>query len=75
MKKPVRLQRRAPACFDSQAQWNEYRAAAEAEAGEGFTYCSDCTPQRQARMDARGRCAHPTVRFVQVNGAYQGRRE
>ena len=65
---------RAPKCFDSQEQWNEYCSAAMGARQTGFNFCVDCTPRRQASMDANGRCAHPEVRFVRVNGELVGKR-
>lgn len=68
------LPTKAPPCFDSQADWNDYRAAAECSAGDGFTYCADCTAPRQAKMIAAGRCKHPGTVFVIHSGTLVGRR-
>lgn len=72
--KPLGLPHKRPRCFDSQAQWNAYREVAEFSAGDGFTFCSDCTPDHKQLMVQLGRCAHPLVKFVRVNGVLVGRR-
>jgi hypothetical protein len=71
-----------PACFDTQEQWEEWHAAAEVcrllankPGRAAVAYCTDCTPEYQAQMKARGRCGWPTVTFVRNHGdAVYGRR-
>ena len=71
---PPVLQTKQPKCFDSQAQWNAYREVAIFSARQGFTYCSDCTPEYQGAMKAQGRCAFPRSTFYTVQGVLRGRR-
>src|SRR3990167_9873806 len=53
--KPLHLPTKAPPCYDSQKQWNLYRAAAVYSAGNGFTYCSDCDAARRDAMIKQNR--------------------
>lgn len=72
---PLGLPLRSPKCFDSQKQWNLWREVAVYSAGDGFTYCTDCTPARRDQMIAEGRCAFPNTTFVkQTGGVIVGRR-
>jgi hypothetical protein len=73
-KQPLGLPSRAPACFESQSQWNNYRELAEYSAGTGWTYCTDCTPEHKAKMVAEGRCKFPRTGFVTNRGVVTGRR-
>lgn len=66
--------KRAPACFDSQDAWNLYRASAVNSADKDANYCTDCTPERQAKMKTVGRCAHPLIEFVLVQGILIGQK-
>lgn len=66
--RPLGLPLKAPRCFDSQRQWNLYRPTAEYSAGNGFTYCTDCTPERQGVMRRAGRCAFPRTTFRKTKG-------
>ena len=70
----MNLPTKAPACFEGQRQWNEYRALAQYTAQDGWTYCTDCTAEHQARMIAEGRCAFPGTVFKTNNGVTNGRR-
>ena len=72
--RPLHLPTKAPPCFDSQEQWNLYRPVAVYSAGDGFTYCSDCTPERRDRMIGQHRCPFPGTTFSRPNGAIIGRR-
>jgi len=74
--RPLRLPTRAPRCFDSQAQWNTYKRLAQYCAGNGFTYCTDCTPEHKAAMVAGGRCEYKGTAFVSLaHGIIVGRRK
>lgn len=73
--KPLRLPMKAPACFDSQAQWNLYRPLAVYSAGDGFTFCTDCHPDRKEAMVAQGRCKWPGTTFSRPCGTVIGRRK
>lgn len=53
----------APACFNSSAEWDEYRKFAQMEPPLQASYCQDCTLSYQTAMLAQGRCAHPEVDF------------
>jgi len=72
--KVVPMPRKAPACFDSQAQWGAYKVLAQLSATDGFTYCTDCTPQHRDAMKAAGRCAYPGTTFARNNGVIVGKR-
>lgn len=72
--KPLHLPHRAPLCFVSQAQWNQYRELAVLSASNGFTFCTDCTPEHKAAMQARGRCAWPRTTFYTISGILLGKR-
>lgn len=73
--KPLHLPTKVPACFDSQKQWNLYRPLAVYSAGNGYTYCSDCTPERKDAMIKQGRCGFPNTTFSRPNGVIVGRRK
>ena len=70
----LRLPSKAPPCWDSQREWNLYREGAEYSANDGFTYCTDCTPERKARMIAASRCRYPKTVFIMNTGRLIGRR-
>lgn len=73
--RPLRLPVKAPPCFDSQKTYDLFRADANYSAGDGFSYCTDCTAARQATMIAAGRCGFPKTIFVrQTGGVTVGRR-
>lgn len=73
--KPLRLPFRAPRCFESQAQWNTYRTLAQYCAGNGFTYCTDCTQEYKDKMVAGGRCEYQGTKFkTMAQGIIVGRR-
>jgi hypothetical protein len=72
-----------PACFDSRQQWEEWYAAAEVcqilannpKKPNPVAYCTDCTPEHQARMIREKRCGWPGVTFSKIDGpAVFGRR-
>lgn len=44
-------------------------------AGKGFTFCSDCTPERKDEMVKQGRCQYPKTVFVIAHGVLVGRRQ
>ena len=73
--KPLHLPTKAPPCYDSQKQWNLYRAVAVYSAGNGFTYCSDCDAARRDAMIKQDRCRFPGTTFSRPNGAIVGRRQ
>ena len=52
-----------PACFDSQAQYDSWREAANV-CRPRHGYCEDCTPEYQARMIETFRCKYPNTVFV-----------
>jgi hypothetical protein len=68
------MPKKAPACYDSEAQWGKYKVLAQLTATKGFTYCTDCTPAHRDAMKAAGRCAYPGTTFVRNNGVIVGRR-
>ena len=70
----LHLPTKKPPCFETQAQWAEYRRLANYSAGDGFTYCTDCSPGRQADMIREGRCKYPQTVFVKATGVLVGRR-
>lgn len=70
----LHLPTKAPACFASQAAWNQYRADAHYTAGDGWTYCTDCTARRRDQMIVQNRCAFPGTTFVRASGVVVGRR-
>lgn len=56
-----------PMCADRQtyAEWHDYaRRSPPGEAG----FCTDCTPEYQARMIAEGRCENPWIEFEMHEG-------
>lgn len=69
-----------PPCFQSNEQWEEYKALAQSgsyhsNTRETFNYCTDCTPEYQAKMKAQGKCRHPYTSFITMNGVVIGRRD
>jgi tRNA A37 threonylcarbamoyladenosine dehydratase len=68
-----------PPCFQSNEQWEEYKDLAQdsshSNTRESFNYCTDCTPQYQAKMKAQGKCRHPATSFITMHGALVGRRD
>lgn len=70
--KPSNLPRKAPACFDSQAQWDLYRVPAVVSAPKNWNYCQDCTAERRDEMHAQGRCKFPGTTFKIINGIIRG---
>jgi hypothetical protein len=69
----VRLAR--PACFDSDAQFIEWRNCARSTGIGNAFFCTDCLPEYQARMLHAGRCAFPTVTFGEGELGLDGRRQ
>ncbi|MCL2656839.1 MAG: hypothetical protein FWD62_05345 [Betaproteobacteria bacterium] len=69
-----------PACFSSQHQFAQWRAAAELSTGNKEykfrlrdNYCMDCTPEYRAAMASCGKCEHPKVTFdVDRDGFVRG---
>jgi hypothetical protein len=57
-----------PACFESKAQWDLYRASwrigKAKEQSRVVNYCEDCLPEYRDRMREEKRCAHPDVVFI-----------
>ena len=70
----LHLPTKAPTCFDTQAQWNQYREVAVYSSSNGFTYCNDCTEARKASMVAQCRCSFPRTVFMESNGMLIGKR-
>ena len=72
---PLRLPTKHPPCFASQSDWEIYRKLANYSAGDGFKYCTDCTPEYQREMRKQGRCSYPLTQFVKTpSGMLVGRR-
>lgn len=60
-----------PPCFESVAQWVEWKSLAEhsrVHVGREITFCEDCLPDYRDRMIASGRCEHPETIFVSEPG-------
>ena len=72
--KPVPMPKKAPACFDSQDDYGIYKVLAQLTATDGFTFCTDCTPEYRDAMKAAGRCKYPGTTFTRNNGVIVGRR-
>lgn len=72
--KQIRLPIAKPDCFDTSRQWGIYRVLAQISAHDGFTFCTDCTPERRDLMIAAGRCKFPGTTFIVSNGVVVGRR-
>mgnify|MGYP001618056726 CR=1 FL=1 len=72
--KPVPMPRDMPPCFASKRQWGVYKVLAQITATDGFTYCTDCTPERRDKMIAASRCKFPETVFKRNNGVIVGRR-
>ena len=73
--RPLHLPTKAPPCYDSQKQWNLYRETAVYSAGNGFTFCSDCSQERKDKMISQGRCRFHGTTFSRPNGVIVGRRK
>lgn len=74
--KPLRLPMKAPACYKNQKEWDMYREVANYSAGDGFTFCTDCTPEHKADMMRQGRCKFVNTAFVVTpSGTIVGRRK
>lgn len=71
---PLRLPKKAPLCFDSQAQWDEYRVLTIESGKDGHTFCTDCTKAYQSKMILHGRCKYPGTRFQYRGGVLVGQR-
>ncbi len=67
---------KAPPCFpddETLFAWRNINHAVEESAPSG--YCTDCTPDYQARMCAEKRCKFPETSFVPVAfGGVEGMR-
>jgi hypothetical protein len=63
--KPIRL--KFPKCFDSQRQYDEWRAAGGDKLTVRHPYCQDCTPEYQAAMKRVKRCVNRRFKFVVNN--------
>ena len=53
-----------PKCFESNAQWEEWKTWARASEHSPENFCGDCLPDHQYEMMRANRCAHPEVTFV-----------
>lgn len=71
---PLRLPRFAPPCFGSQEEWLVYRRLAQYTAGDGWTFCTDCTKAHKEEMQKQGRCRYPATTFAVNGGVLVGRR-
>lgn len=72
---PLRLPTKPPPCWPQrQAEWDQYRATCNLSSGKGYTYCTDCTPERKEAMVKQGRCQYPKTIFVIAHGTLVGRR-
>lgn len=71
---PLNLPVLAPPCYSSQNAWDLYRMGLDYSAGDGFTFCTDCTPQHKAKMERLNRCKYPGTMFVLVGTVTVGRR-
>ncbi len=70
----LKLPRKAPACFNSQKEWEAYHTLSVISGQNGHTFCTDCTPEYRERMVAEGRCRFPGTRFSKVNDVIVGQR-
>lgn len=71
---PVVMPNKMPTCFETSDQYGKYKVLAQLTATEGFTFCTDCTPEYRDRMISEGRCKFPGTRFAKNNGVLVGRR-
>ncbi len=72
--KPLRMPVKMLKCFSSQEQWDEYKALAQYSAGDGFTPCTDCTPEFKTEMQYQHRCQWPRTTFSTPYGGLIGHR-
>lgn len=64
-----------PPCFKTQEQFDGYMENLEATVQDADrTYCWDCTHKFRDEMTEEGRCSHPRVVFVMVDGSLVGKR-
>lgn len=64
-----------PPCFESQEEFEAYMdLLGETVKDAGASFCWDCTHEYRDRMKTEGRCLHPMVQFVMVDGALVGKR-
>lgn len=67
--------REHPFCFTSKAQFDKWAQAAAGSRPGRSGYCTDCTPEYQARMKDEHRCGFPSVTFYEDDdGFVAGRR-
>ena len=64
------LPRVMPACWTDPVHWREWQrlnVLARDNPGRPLdNHCADCMPAFKREMVGAGRCAYPTVRFVQI---------
>ena len=70
-----------PNCFNSDAEYQEWREAASVSnqtdrlALNSHGHCLDCLPEYHAEMIRSCRCEYPTTRFRFVDGGFIGWRD
>jgi hypothetical protein len=60
-----------PSCFESVAQWVEWKSLANFSGkfvGREIPYCEDCLPDYRDRMILAGKCTHPETVFISEPG-------
>lgn len=63
-----------PMCFDSDAQWLDWRRLSRASSHRANLFCADCTLAYQQKMVQQGRCAFPETVFVRdKDGCIRGK--
>jgi hypothetical protein len=62
---------RRPACFDTEAAFAAWCAAARESRHPVRDFCADCTPDHQRRMIASGRCEYPDRAVFPRNDAWR----
>ena len=71
----LRLPLKPPPCWPQrQREWDQYRANCNLISGKGYTFCTDCTPERKEAMLKQGKCRYPKTTFVISHGVLVGRR-
>lgn len=65
-----------PPCFETQEQFEAYMDTLESTVQDSErSFCWDCTYKYKEQMIEEGRCSHPMVRFVMIDGALVGKRK
>ena len=64
-----------PPCFRTQEEFDAYMELLEQTIQDSDrSFCWDCLPEYKEQMLDDGRCIHPMVQFVIVDGALVGKR-